>query len=246
MTATLTSVLPQARPLRPLFLTAGLLYLLIILCGISAEVLVRQKLLVNGEPQATLANTLAAPGRYRLGLLLDTLMLLCDVALAVLLYRLLRPLNPLLSLLAMVFRLVQALLIAFSLLISSLPLLLLFPTAAQPLWLPQGMAEVAQAAFSLHAAGYDFGLIFFAVSNALLAAVLWTVGGLTRLLAVGLLLAAAVYWLGSVSRFLLPGSGEALAPLYLIPLLAELGFSGWLLALARGPLPAALQNGGEV
>ncbi len=107
--ATETSPQPYAR-------AAGALYLVIIVFGIWSEVFVRGSLIVTGDATETATNVLAAEGLFRASFAADTLMALSDVALAVLLYHLLRPVNATLALTAAALRLVQTAVIAASLL----------------------------------------------------------------------------------------------------------------------------------
>ncbi len=68
---------------------AGTLYLVIILCGLTAELFLRGPLLQGTPDQIAVAlgdNT----GQLRLSLVADTVMLLADIALALIFFRLLR------------------------------------------------------------------------------------------------------------------------------------------------------------
>ncbi|MBN9886789.1 DUF4386 domain-containing protein [Salipiger abyssi] len=207
---------------------AGLLYLLIILLGLGSELALRGPLLVPGDALATAERILAAPGLLRLSVAADTLMALADVALAVLLYLLLRPVNGAVALLAMVFRLVQAALIAMS-------LLLLFGALLALDRMGGAAAETALLATELHAHGYDLGLVFFGINSLLTGWLLLRSGYVPRALGVLLGLAGAVYVCGSALRFFVPALTEAFAPAYLLPVIAETAFCLWLLIRGLGP-----------
>lgn len=213
---------PEARALS---FWAGLLYLAIILCGLSAELAVRGPMIAPGEAQATAANILAAETRFRIGLLLDLGMALTDAGLAVLLYLLFRPVHAGLALAAMVFRLVQTAVLAANLMHLHMGLALLQMPAPRP--------ELALAHLQAHAAGYDLGLAFFAVACLLLGLLIRRSGWCPA--ALGWLLSAAgvVYAAGSLARFAAPGLLPLLQPFYGICLIAELSFCLWL--LLRGP-----------
>lgn len=219
---------------------AGLLYLAIIVCGLSGELLIRASLIVPGDPSATAANILGSPGLFRAGFLADTVMLLCDVALAVLFYQLFRTVSRPLALTAAVFRLVQAAVLAAGLLSYYAPALIL----ADPAYagLTDG-ARHAMAAFylDLHAHGYDLGLIFFGVSSLVLGHLVRISGYFPGVLGYGLQAAGVVYLFGSLVRFLAPDLHGAVEPLYLVPLLAEVAFCLWLLfkGAETGPGPRA-------
>ncbi len=213
---------------RTLARTTGLLYLVIIVCGISSEVLVRSLLIVAGDAAATAANIQAAPGLFRLGFAFDALMLLCDVAVAVLFYVLLRPAGRTLALMAAAFRLTQAAVLGLNLLHYHAAVLLLegaaYTAALPPL---QGNA-LALFLLDLHSHGYDLGLIFFGLSCLALGRLVVRSGDFPVAFGHGLVAAGAVYLVGSFSRFLFPDLAPALAPLYIVPLVVETAFALWL------------------
>lgn len=199
---------------------AGFFYAVIILCGIWSEVAVRAAVIVPGNDGATAANVLAAPGLLRLSFFADTIMAIADVALAVLLFALLRPAGPVLSLAAMVFRLVQAAAISGAILLQYGGLL----------WLEHGgSAEFAGLLFAMQAHGYDLGLIFFGVNCLLVAGLLVRSSFFPDWLGWLIVAAGLVYLLGSILRFTLPGVWQGFQAFYAAPLISELAFCGYLL-----------------
>lgn len=211
-----TAVLPALSPTR----AAGGLYLLIIITGLTSEFALRGPLLDSAGPTAVIA---ADPMPFRLSLLGDAIMILADVALALLLFDLLRDRAPAVARAAMVFRLIQAALIGMGLIA-----LTLVPDLAT-----QGAAEAVTAILALHANGYDVALVFFAVNTALIAWLLARGGVVPRLLTTGLAAAALVYLTGGVLRLVAPEAVTAFLPAYLIPMLAESGLALWLLIAGR-------------
>jgi hypothetical protein len=95
---------------------AGLLYLVIFVCGIFSEVFVRARLVVDADPAATADNIVTSAGLFRLGFASDLVMVVADGALAVVLFLLLTPVSVGLSLAAAAFRLVQAAILGLNLL----------------------------------------------------------------------------------------------------------------------------------
>jgi hypothetical protein len=95
---------------------AGILYLIIITLGIFSEVFIRSSLIVADDATATAANIMASKSWFRLGFVADAIMLLSDVAIAVLLYALLKPVNKTLALITTAFRLTQAAILGLNLL----------------------------------------------------------------------------------------------------------------------------------
>ena len=202
---------------------AGVLYLVIILCGVWSEAAVRAQLIDPGDAAATAEAVGARLELFRASLAADTVMALADVALAVVFFVLLRPAGPGLALAAMVFRLVQAAVIGAS----------LVAMAGMIPALEQGEDALALVLAQIHAAGYDIGLIFFGVNCALLCALLLRSGGVPRAVAWGIGAAGAVYLAGSYLRLLAPAWHAGFQPAYLVPLLAESALCLWLLVRAR-------------
>src|SRR5205809_1008198 len=78
----------------------GVVYLMIIVIGFSSEFFVRDKLVVSGDVAATANNILASESLWRISIAGELILLVCAVALTLILYVLLRPVNKNLALLA--------------------------------------------------------------------------------------------------------------------------------------------------
>lgn len=203
---------------------AGLLYLVIIITGLFSELFVRSKIVLKDDPAATTKNVELFQSLYRAGFVSDTVMVTADIIIAILFYILFRKVSKYLSLSAAVFRLAQAFLISASLLFYFAPLILLDNIN------PETGETITPLLFiELHAYGYDFGLIFFGVSNLILGYLIVKSKIIPQIFGYGLSAAAAVYIFGSFIRFLLPDLFSHIQPLYLIPLIAELSVGIWLL-----------------
>jgi hypothetical protein len=204
-----------------MFRAAGALYLVIIVFGISSEVLLRGPILSLGSAEAVAAAIAATPGPLRLSIAADAIMALSDAALAVLLFLILRPLGAGLALAAMVFRLMQGAVIAASLLI--------LVAALRPEFGPHALALM-----EMHGMGYDLGLVFFGVNSVLTGMLLCRMGGAARVIAAGIMLSGLVYVTGSALRLADPALAAAFAPAYGLPVLAESAFCLWLLFAGGG------------
>jgi hypothetical protein len=198
---------------------AGFLYLIIIAAGLGAELGLRGPLVNLADADGTAAAILAAPGQFRLAIAADLVMAICDAGLAILLYLIFRAMAPGLALSAMVFRLVQTVLIAANLM------------AMQAAWLlvsrDPGLNEASELALlflDLHGHGYDLGLVFFGVNSLIMGALIWRSGVFARALGVGLAIAGLVYISGSCIRFFAPELSSAFAPAYGLTILAEAAF----------------------
>lgn len=202
--------------------TAGALYLIIILCGVWAEGVVRGGL-ITSDPAATAANIAAGETLFRLGFTADTVMAMADVALAVLLFLIFHPVSLPVALLAAAFRLTQTAILGGNLIRQQEALLAL--EAGDP----ATMARLLEAG----SLGYDVGLLFFGINCLLTAWLICHSGFLPRWLAPLIGLSGLVYLAGAYIRFLAPGWAENFTPAYLIPLIGETAFC---LRLLIGPV----------
>lgn len=200
---------------------AGLLYLIIVVAGLGAELGIRSSLINLENAQATASAILAAPGLFRLGIAADLVMAVCDAGLAILLYLIFRSVAPGVALSAMVFRLIQTVLIAANLLALQTAWLLL-SNATGPS--NEQAHSLALVFLELHSHGYDLGLVFFGINGLLMAVLLWHSGLFARVFAVGLASAGLVYLIGSGLKFFAPEYSEAFMPAYGIAVVAETAF----------------------
>lgn len=198
---------------------AGLLYLVIIITGLGAELGLRAPLIDLENAETTAKAILAAPGQFCLAIAADLVMALSDVGLAILLYLIFRATAPGLALSAMVFRLIQTVLIAVSLmsLLTGWLVLLHADTLTDA-------PALALVFFDLHAHGYDLGLVFFGVNSLIMGLLVWQSGLFARVLGVGLVIAGIVYLTGSALRFFAPELTLVFAPAYGLTILAETAF----------------------
>ncbi|MBD3367159.1 MAG: DUF4386 family protein [Candidatus Eisenbacteria bacterium] len=209
--------------------SAGVLYLVIIVFGLFGELSVRSGLVVPGDVAATATNIVASGGLFRLGFLTDSVMFLCDVALAVLLYVLLRPVGKTVALVAMCFRLTQTAVIALNLLHYHAAMLALSGRAYTASFGPDQLNALASFFLDLHSHGYDLGLLLFGVHCLLLGYLIYRSGYLPKVLGVLLVAAGFTYLIGSYTRFLVPQYVQTVAPIYAVAIIAEVGICLWLL-----------------
>ena len=208
---------------------AGILYLIIIVFGISGELLVRSGLIVTGDAAATSANILASRGLFRFGFVADAIMILSDVAIAVLFYILLKPVSRVLALTATAFRLTQAAVISMNLLNYYAALLVISAPGYASAMTGEQAQGLALLLLDMHSHGYDLGLVFFGISCLVLGYLLVKSEYFPAVFGYGLAAAGMVYLAGSFTRFLSPSWLSFIEPAYLIPLVVELGFALWLL-----------------
>ncbi|WP_417677003.1 DUF4386 domain-containing protein [Roseibium sp.] len=208
---------------------AGVLYLVIIACGIGSEVFLRGPLMAAGGLPSVSPAEIASSLRWSLAA--DTIMVLADVALALVLFQLLKPVNTAAAMAAMVFRLVQAAILGANLLSQHMAVLILEGAGLQGI----GPGAPARMWLELHGAGYDMGLFFFGINCLITGYLLFISGWLPKIFGIGLIAAGLVYLTGSTLRVLAPGLSDDFAVAYAIPLAAELAFAVWLVVMGFGP-----------
>lgn len=208
----------------------GLAYLGIIITGVFAEFIVRSSLLAPGDPAATAANIATSEGLFRAGITADLLMIAFDVAVAIGLYVLLRPVHRPLAMLAAALRMIQAALLGANLM--NLVDAVQYATGGESLQAigTETLNGLTLAAMETHALGYDIGLVFFGLACVVLGRLLRTSGLVPAAVAVGVSAAGVVYLVGSLVAVLAPSAAAALDPVYGLPFAAEIAFAGWLVA----------------
>lgn len=208
---------------------AGLLYLLIFAGGIFAQFIVRQCLIVPADAVTTADNIVAAEAVFRMGIGGDLLMLLSDVALAVVFYFLLRPVSNALAMLAAVFRLTQAAVIGSSLVNLFYALNLLH----SPALLTGVGAEQLLLYLNAHAIGYAVAMIFFGINCLLTGYLVFRSGYFPKVLGILLVIAGLAYLSDSFAQVLLTdyAAYKALFESVAIPLavVGEFAMTLWLL-----------------
>lgn len=207
---------------------AGSLYLIIIVFGIFSEVFIRSILIVPGDATATVTNILASEWLFRAGFASDSIMLLSDVAIAVLFYVLLKPVSKTLALMAAAFRLTQAAILGLNLLNYYVAMLLLSGFGYSTAFEADQLHAIVMLFLDMHSHGYDLGLLFFGFSSLILGYLVVKSDYYPEILGYGLIAAAVVYLAGSLTRFLFPDYVSLITPIYIVPLIAELSFCLWL------------------
>jgi hypothetical protein len=213
----------------------GLLYMVIIVFGLFSEVFVRSRLITAGDAAATAGKILGSEALFRAGFAGDLLIFLCDVAVAVMLYVLLRSVSRTGSLMAAGFRLTGTAIYGANLLNYFAALLILGRTGSAGALDAGQLKSMALIFLDIHRHGYDLGLVFFGLHCLVLGYLLYRSASFPKALGVLMALAGAVYVIGSMTLFLLPVYSAAVVPLYAVPLIAELSLGLYL--LIRGVRP---------
>ena len=206
----------------------GMLYLLIIAAGLFAE-LVRDRLVVPGDAAATASNITVHAFMFRVGIAADLSTFLCAVALTMILYVLLKPVNRNAALLMLGFNWVQDAIGGLNALNTYRPLQLLGGAAYLKVFSRQQLEAMALLSLNTHSVGFAVALMFFGCSCVALGYLTFTSGVLPKALGVLMAIAGACYLTNSAVLILSPRLASILFPSILVPaFIAELSFAVWL------------------
>lgn len=208
----------------------GVLYLIIIVAGMFAEGFVRSKLIVSGDAAATASNILASQMLWRISVAGELIMHVCDVALALILYVLLRPVSRNLALLAAFFDLVAVAIMGVNKLTLLAVLFLLGKGDYLKTFEAGQLHSLAYLSLRLHGYGYSFGLVFFAFDCLVFGYLISKSGYFPKILGFLMMIAGLCYLTNSFAMILAPAFADAIFPSILVPgFLGELSLCLWLL-----------------
>jgi hypothetical protein len=163
----------------------------------------------------------------------DLVMILADVALALLFYVLLKPVSQALALLAAFFRLAQAAVLGSNVLNLFVALQLVRGADYLAAFSTEQMHALALLVLNAHGMGYALALVFFGLQCGVLGYLVFRSGYMPRLLGVLVIIAGVGYLTDSFARVLMSGyrDYEALFTLivFLPAFIGELSLCLWLL-----------------
>jgi len=207
---------------------AGLIYLILIIAGVFANLFVRSSLIVPGDAAATANNIMANEGLFRLAYMSDLIMITCMVLLPLVLYVLLKPVNKNMALLMVIFALVSVPIMYTNMLNHFAPLLLLSGADYLTVFAADQLNAQVMLFLNLHTAGYN--VIYFGLWLLPLGYLIYRSGYFPRILGVLLMIACFGFLIQSFAFFLLPPSYVVITyPGTVVGILGEFGFCGWLL-----------------
>lgn len=226
----MTKPVPDASP-QTYARIAGLLYLFIIVAGALGELFIRDKLVASGDASATAARIMASESLWRLGIVGDLAMHVCDVVVMWAIYILLRPVNRKLALLVLLFNLVQTAVLVANKSTLLVPLFLLGNAPYLQAFDPAQLQAWSYTAIKMHDYGFGIGLIFFGFVCLVEGYLIRKSGYLPALIGWLMQIAGVCYLVNSVALLLAPAIAASMFPAILMPcLIAELSFALWLLA----------------
>jgi hypothetical protein len=209
--------------------TGGILYLYIIVAGIVGELFVRDKLIVSGDTTATANNIMASQLLWRISVAGELIMLVCSVALALIFYVLLRPVNKNLALLAVFFNLVELAIDAANKLNLFMALFLLGGADYLKAFEPHQLHALAYLSLRLHEYGFGISLIFFGFVCLILGYLLFRSGYFPKTLGVLMTIAGLSYLTNSFTLILAPTYAAMIFPILVLAFIGETSLCLWLI-----------------
>jgi hypothetical protein len=204
----------------------GVLYLIIIVIGFCSEFLVRDKLVVSGD---TASNIVASESLWRISIAGDLILLVCAVALTLILYVLLRPVNKNLALLAVFFNIVELPIEAVSKLYLFAALFLSGNADYLKAFQPNQLRALVKISLKLHDYGFGIDLIFFGFACLVYGYLLFRSGYFPRTLGVLMAIAGLSYLTNSFTLILAPAYAGAIFFILVLALIGELSLCLWLI-----------------
>lgn len=210
---------------------AGLLYLIVIVGGFFAEVLVRGKLVVHGDPAATAHNIMTHELLYRWGFVAELLYLVCNVPLALLLYDLFKVVSRTVALLDLGFGLLSTVIEAVSLLGHYAPLLFLNGGHHLSAFTPEQLQAASYVSIQLFESGFAICLVFFGFDCLAMAYLIIRSTFLPKIIGVLLGIEGVFYLVNSFANFLAPAIADRVFPFLAASAIAEILMCLWLLVM---------------
>jgi hypothetical protein len=210
---------------------AGLLYLIVIVAGIFAEIFVRGQLVVANDAAATAHNIVAREMLYRFGFAAELIEILCGVFVALIFYELFKVVNKRITLLVLFFNLVGAAIESVNLLNHLAPLTLLGGggyLSAIPAEQLQAQAYLSLKLFEL---GFAICLVFFGFFCILLGYLIFRSGFLPRIIGVLLAFQGLCYLANSFTDFLAPKFATVAFSFLAASAVGEISLCLWLLVM---------------
>jgi hypothetical protein len=208
---------------------AAVLYLLIAVIAGFVHGYVPGELIVTGDATATATRIMASEGLLRLSMVGELILLLSEIALSVLLYVLLRPVNRTLSLVAAVSRLVMTTIHGINLINQAIVLLLLSGASYLTVFAPDQLHALVLLFLDAYSWGFQIGIVFLVLHAFPLGYLIYRSAYFPKLLGVLFMVAALGYLLDSLAFLLLDNYKTGPVYFALPIILSEIAFPLWLL-----------------
>ena len=209
---------------------AGAFYVIVIAGGLFAGI-VQDSLTVSGDPAATAAAITAHESLWRWGIAIHLVYLAAAATVVnVLLYQILKPVQPTLALLALAFGIVSQAIEAAALLPLCAPLVMAESPRALAALGGSDRQALVYLAIRLYDSGSGLALFFFSGFCAAIGTAILRSRLVPRAIGAMMIAAGVCYFISSLSNVVAPGLSQLLSPWIIIPcFLGEASLAIWLL-----------------
>lgn len=198
------------------------------------ELLIRNKLIVPGNPIATTQNIANSPMLWRVGIFGDLVMHLLDLVLGVVYYTLFKRVNKSLALLSLLFGMIQTAVLVANKMNLVMPLLLLGDAHYLKAFSQEQLQALSYLSITAHEYGFGIGLTFFGVSCLIDGYLIFTSGFLPRFLGIMIFLVGLCYLLNTFLLIFSPKLEGSLFAMVFGPVIFIGEFSMCLWLLIKG------------
>jgi uncharacterized protein DUF4386 len=224
----MTAGVTQAWPRRYARIAGGL-YLIVILGGTFAEILVRARLVAHGDAAATAHNIQLHELLFRSGLVVEVFYCACNVPLILILYSLFKVVNKNVALMMVSFAFIADAIESVSLIAHVAPLELLGHGHYLGAFTAEQLNAAAYFSVQLFEQGFAISLVFFGFACLTMAYLIVHSTFFPRIIGVLLAIEGLGYLINSFCLFLAPALQARIFPYFSATAIAELALCLWLL-----------------
>jgi len=192
---------------------------------------VRGALIVSGDAAATAKNIIASESLWRAGFAIDLIVDACYVAVTLILYVVLRPVNRNISLLAAFFSLVGCVVGIVAALAHLAPALILGGADYLKVFAPHQLQALAALSLKLHLYTSDVSLVFFGFYCVTIGYLIFKASYFPSFIGVLLILGGLAYLVNSFGFFLAPTLASRLIVVLVLPFIGELSLMLYLIVV---------------
>ncbi len=207
---------------------AGLLFLMMVVFGLAAEVFFRQKIFSTSDMATAANNILSNAFLYRAGIVSDMLMTLSYMLTALVLYKLLSSVNKNMASTMVVFAVSGSILLLFNVLIEIAPLYILNNNDFMGAFSISQRQALAMLFYNLYQHGYMIGQIFFSLWVLPLGILIYKSGFIPKILGILFIVETIFGLMAVIVHFLMPNA--TIESMMMLPMMiAEFSFMFYLL-----------------
>jgi hypothetical protein len=221
--------------------TAGLVYLIILIGGLFAEFFVRSRVMAAGNAALTTGNIMGSQGLYRLGFVIDIFSQVAYLIVALLLYKLFKPVNKTVAMLCVLLISISTSIACLNLLNQFAAVYLLTDTTFAAAFTADQLNTLSYFFLNMQKYGYIIGDIFFGGWFIPLGYLVYKSGYFPKALGIILNVAALGFLVDFTGQFLFPDNAAVISNIgYVLATPCEWAFFFWLIFRgAKEALPAA-------